>query len=107
MSTDSGRVASLAAEIGVAEDPERLRREAALHTSIYDVGLLARRAEVGSLVLVRLRPPPVYEFQITRVVACAAALSCSVAAGHDRPHVFIANPPRETFLRDCTLELRY
>jgi ribonuclease BN (tRNA processing enzyme) len=54
-----------AAEIGVDEDPDRLRREIALHTRIEEVGGLAQRAGVKTLVLVRLRPPPVYDIQIT------------------------------------------
>ncbi len=58
----------LAEEIGLAVEPERLRREAALHTSIDDVGGLATRAGVETLVLVRLRPPPVYDVQITGLV---------------------------------------
>jgi ribonuclease BN (tRNA processing enzyme) len=32
------------------------------------VGALAARAGVGTLVLVRLRPPPVYDLQITSLV---------------------------------------
>jgi ribonuclease Z len=58
----------LAAEMRLDVDPERLRREAALHTSIEEVGDLAQRAGVGILVLVRLRPPPVYDFQISSLV---------------------------------------
>lgn len=57
-----------AAMIGVDTDPERLRREIALHTLLGDVGGLASRAGVGTLVLVRLRPPPVYDIQITSEV---------------------------------------
>jgi ribonuclease BN (tRNA processing enzyme) len=57
-----------AAEIGVEEDPDRLRREIALHTRLEEVGGLAQRAGVRSLVLVRLRPPPVYDIQITSEV---------------------------------------
>jgi ribonuclease BN (tRNA processing enzyme) len=53
---------------GVQEDPERLRREAALHTSILDVGSLARRAGVGTLVLVRMRPPPLFDLQVSGLV---------------------------------------
>ncbi len=49
-------------------DPERLRGEAALHTSIEDVGDLATRSGVDTLVLVRLRPPPVYAIQLTRPI---------------------------------------
>jgi ribonuclease BN (tRNA processing enzyme) len=51
------------AELDVA--PERLAREARLHTSIDAVGGLAQSAGVGRLVLVRLRPPPVYALQLT------------------------------------------
>jgi ribonuclease BN (tRNA processing enzyme) len=58
----------LAAEIGLDVNTERLRREAVLHTSIEAVGDLARRAGVETLVLVRLRPPPVYDLQITGLV---------------------------------------
>jgi ribonuclease Z len=58
----------LAAQIGLDMDTERLRREAALHTSIEAVGDLALRAGVETLVLVRLRPPPVYDLQITGLV---------------------------------------
>ncbi len=51
---------------GVLEiDPETARREAALHTGIEEVGALARAAGVETLVLVRLQPPPVYDFQLT------------------------------------------
>jgi ribonuclease BN (tRNA processing enzyme) len=45
-----------------------LAREGALHTRLEEVGGLAARAEVGRLVLVRLRPPPVYAFQYGRLV---------------------------------------
>jgi ribonuclease Z len=58
----------LAQEIGLDLDTERLSREVALHTSIEAVGDLARRAGVETLVLVRLRPPPVYDLQITGLV---------------------------------------
>jgi ribonuclease Z len=55
----------IAEMIGVDTDPERLRREIALHTRLEAVGGLASRAGVKKLVLVRLRPPPVYDIQIT------------------------------------------
>ena len=58
----------LAQEMQIDEDPERLRREAALHTGIDAVGDLARRAGARTLVLVRLRPPPVFDLQITSQV---------------------------------------
>jgi len=50
---------------GVIADPERLRREGGLHTSLLDVGELAHRAGVETLVLIRMRPPPFYDIQIT------------------------------------------
>jgi ribonuclease BN (tRNA processing enzyme) len=55
----------IAEKIGVDEDPDRLRREIALHTRLEDVGGLATRAGVKKLVLVRLRPPPVFDLQFT------------------------------------------
>jgi ribonuclease BN (tRNA processing enzyme) len=58
----------LAEQVGFEADPERLRREAAEHTTIDEVGALARATGVETLVLVRLRPPPVYDLQITSVV---------------------------------------
>jgi ribonuclease Z len=58
----------VAAQIGLDVDPQRLRRESALHTPIEAVGQLAQRAAVESLVLVRLRPPPVYDIQISGLV---------------------------------------
>ena len=58
----------VARELGIEAQAEFFAREAALHTSLADVGALAGRAGVGSLVLVRLRPPPVYDLQITSVV---------------------------------------
>lgn len=55
-------------DAGVLADPERLRMEAALHTSILTVGSLATRAKVDTLVLVRMRPPPFFELQVTGIV---------------------------------------
>lgn len=49
--------------------PERLEREAKLHTSILDVGDLAREAQTARLVLVRLRPPPFFDLQIRSLVS--------------------------------------
>ncbi|MBW2500810.1 MAG: hypothetical protein JRF61_26300 [Deltaproteobacteria bacterium] len=49
--------------------PERIELEAALHTSILDVGDLAKQAQVERLVLVRLRPPPFFDLQIRSIVA--------------------------------------
>jgi len=58
----------VAEQLELDEDPERLAREAREHTAIDAVGALARKAGVETLVLVRLRPPPVYDLQITSVV---------------------------------------
>ena len=58
----------VARELGIDSQAERLRREGALHTSLAEVGALAARAGVGTLVLVRLRPPPVFDLQITSLV---------------------------------------
>ena len=58
-----------AAKLGLEEDPEHLRREAALHTSLEQAGGIAQRAGVDVLVLVRLRPPPVYDLQVTSLVS--------------------------------------
>ena len=55
-------------DAGVIADPERLRLEAELHTSILNVGSLATRAKVETLVLVRMRPPPFFELQVTNIV---------------------------------------
>jgi len=54
-----------AAQAELEVDPSRLEREARLHTSIDAVGALAQRAGVSELVLVRLRPPPVFGLQVT------------------------------------------
>ncbi|HIF98501.1 MAG TPA: hypothetical protein EYQ54_16000 [Myxococcales bacterium] len=53
---------------GVIADPQRLIREAELHTSIEDVGALATRAGAKQLALIRMRPPPFYNFQINVIV---------------------------------------
>jgi ribonuclease Z len=58
----------VAAQLEMPIEPERLRREAAFHTGIDEVGGLARRAGVETLVLVRLRPPPVYDIQLTSLI---------------------------------------
>ena len=58
----------LVEELQIDVDPERLQREAALQTAIEEVGGVAQEAGVPTLVLVRLRPPPVYDLQITGVV---------------------------------------
>ncbi len=57
----------VAAELGI-EDTTRIEYEARLHTPIESIGAVARRANVQSLALVRLRPPPVFDAQITGIV---------------------------------------
>jgi ribonuclease Z len=57
--------AEVAAQASLDVTPEQLAREARLHTSIDAVGPIAQRAGVASLVLVRLRPPPVIALQLT------------------------------------------
>jgi len=62
--------ASLAAaleEVG-EERAEILRREAELHAELETIGRLARETGVATLVLTRLRPPPVYGFQYRSIV---------------------------------------
>jgi ribonuclease BN (tRNA processing enzyme) len=72
-----------AAELELEVPPERLLREAALHTSLEQVGAMARRAGAETLVLVRLRPPPVYDFQVTTLVDDQFAGRIVVAADGD------------------------
>ncbi|MBW2273681.1 MAG: hypothetical protein JRG96_10440 [Deltaproteobacteria bacterium] len=55
-------------DAGVIADPERLRLEAGLHTSLLDVGAVASRAGVPKLALVRMRPPPFFSIQVTTLV---------------------------------------
>jgi len=58
----------VAEQMAFDEDPDLLLRAAREHTAIDAVGALAQRAGVETLVLVRMRPPPVYDLQITSVV---------------------------------------
>jgi len=58
-----------AEEAGVLVDPAQLQREADMHTSLYDVGGIATRTGVDSLVLIKLRPPPFFDLQITGTVS--------------------------------------
>jgi ribonuclease BN (tRNA processing enzyme) len=58
----------IAEELGFEVSDEVLAREAAEHTTLQEVGALAQKAGVKTLILVRLRPPPVYDVQITGVV---------------------------------------
>ena len=56
-------------ELGLELDSDLLEREAAHLTEYPEVGNLARRAEVPVLVLVRLRPPPVLDLQVTTEIS--------------------------------------
>lgn len=58
----------IAKQMEFDEEPELLLRAAREHTAIDAVGALAQKAGVETLVLVRMRPPPVYDLQITSVV---------------------------------------
>jgi ribonuclease BN (tRNA processing enzyme) len=58
----------VATELGI-EDTRRLEHEAKLHTPLERIGKVARRANAKSLALVRLRPPPVFDLQVTSIVA--------------------------------------
>jgi len=58
----------VAKQMELDEPPDQLLRAAREHTAIADVGAIAQRAGVDTLVLVRMRPPPVYDLQITSVV---------------------------------------
>lgn len=62
--------ASLAAALEAveAERADILRREAESHQRLETIGSLAREMGVGTLVLTRLRPPPVYDFQYENIV---------------------------------------
>jgi ribonuclease BN (tRNA processing enzyme) len=77
-----GDAVEAATQAGV-EDAERVRREADLVLRLRDLARLADRAGVASLVLVRLRPPPLYDFQYERVVGEYFRGRVTVAADGD------------------------
>jgi ribonuclease Z len=62
--------ASLAAALKETGDEraEILRREAEIHPKLETIGKLAGEMGVATLVLTRLRPPPVYDFQYQNIV---------------------------------------
>jgi ribonuclease Z len=72
-----------AKQLGLGIDPEQLVRERRLFTALDAVGGLAQRAGVAQLVLVRLRPPPVYALQVTSLVDDAYAGRIVVADDAD------------------------
>jgi ribonuclease BN (tRNA processing enzyme) len=62
--------ASLAAALEAvgAERADVLRREAEIHPKLETIGELAREMGVQTLLLTRLRPPPVFDFQYENIV---------------------------------------
>ncbi len=52
-----------------AEDAERIEREASLQISLRELAGAARKAGAAHLVLVRLRPPPLFDFQFELLVS--------------------------------------
>jgi ribonuclease Z len=60
----------MAIEAG-AEDADRLRKESGWRTPIPEAGGRARRAGARSLALVRLRPPPLFDFQVSGALGSA------------------------------------
>lgn len=75
--TDSVRAA---VEAG-AQDAERIEREASLQISLRELARVAQQARAECLVLVRLRPPPLFDFQFERVVG--RIYQNRVVVGHD------------------------
>jgi len=59
---------SLTRAIEEGADAERLASEAAWLTPLGSVGTVASRAGVDTLLLTRLRPPPLYDFMFGRIV---------------------------------------
>ena len=56
-------------EAGIEVAADQLEREATLHSSFRSVGSLAQQLGIETLVLVRLRPPPVFDLQVTSLVS--------------------------------------
>ncbi len=69
-----------AAEEAGVDRVDVLKREATAHLRLEDVGRIAARAGVGTLVLTRLRPPPVFDFQYERAVGASFPGRVVVAA---------------------------
>ncbi|MBW2448159.1 MAG: hypothetical protein JRG83_19870 [Deltaproteobacteria bacterium] len=59
---------SMTRAIEEGADADQLHAEAAWLTALEDVGAIATRAKVGTLMLTRLRPPPLYDFMFGRIV---------------------------------------
>jgi len=65
------------------EDSDRLRREGELHTSLEAAGEIAGRAGVRTLLLVRLRPPPLFAWQFEHAAGRSFAGTVRVASDGD------------------------
>jgi len=59
---------ALEAAAAGAENIEAIEREARNHWRLEEAGGVAAEADARALALVRLRPPPVFNFQYERVV---------------------------------------
>lgn len=68
---------------GVVIDELTLARDTALHSPFREVGRLPEALGIPSLVLVRVRPPPVFDLQVTGIVSDAYAGTVHVADDGD------------------------
>lgn len=80
---ESVRAAIAAMAASDAAGAKRLEREAALHADLEQAATEARRASVKTLVLVRLRPPPVLAWRYERLVAERFSGNVIIAADGD------------------------
>jgi len=83
---------SMGRAIEEGADEARLRSEAAWLTPLESVGAIAARAGVATLVLTRLRPPPLYDFMFGRIVGESFDGRLVVAADGDE---IVLRPARE------------
>lgn len=74
-------------------DAARIHAEAAWLTPLERVGAIATRAGVKTLVLTRLRPPPLYDFMFGRIVDESFDGHLVVASDGDE---IVLHPPRQT-----------
>jgi ribonuclease Z len=82
----SATALAAAAEAGV-EGIGVLQAEGALHQTIEEIGLLATRARARALALVRVRPPPVFDFPVGGYR--------SLVAAHYRGQIFLPEDGEE------------
>jgi ribonuclease BN (tRNA processing enzyme) len=83
---------SMADAIEGGADAARVHAEAAWLTPLEGVGAIAARAGVPTLVLTRLRPPPLYDFMFGRIVGESFDGRLVVASDGDE---IVLHPPRE------------